>query len=266
MTAPNEVTKEIALQELTCLIRHHTDPAAFQEIRSALSAFATIALPVEPSAVVQEPDAFAVYWGIGQMRKNSVHFERKTAEEVAAQIKSNTEIRPLYTHPPDKAEPTAQPISWPQGLIEILREASDIISAIDPSDPPINIRWPIVDELDGFAYMIFEQTAAQVKPTAQPVAQWQKRAPDGDWENTKEQDAKYWVAISPRWECRALYEAPPPPVAGDAANEAAAKKLYETWHSLPGYVLWQDGGNSLIQDEARKLSRIAAIAAGGGKI
>jgi len=40
-----------------------------------------------------------------------------------------------------------------------------------------------------------------------------------------------------------------------AANEAAAKALYETWHSQPGYLPWQDGGNSLKQDEARELVR-----------
>lgn len=33
------VEREIKLQELTCLIRHHTEPQAFQEIRSALKAF-----------------------------------------------------------------------------------------------------------------------------------------------------------------------------------------------------------------------------------
>ena len=48
------------------------------------------------------------------------------------------------------------------------------------------------------------------------------------------------------------------PDAKDAANEAAAKALYETWHILPGYVPWQDGGNSLIQEEARELVRLAA--------
>jgi len=44
----------------------------------------------------------------------------------------------------------------------------------------------------------------------------------------------------------------------DAANEAAAKALYETWHSQPGYLPWQDGGNSHKQDEARELVRLAA--------
>jgi len=44
-----------------------------------------------------------------------------------------------------------------------------------------------------------------------------------------------------------------------AANaEAAAKALYETWHSQPEYKPWQDGGNSHKQDEARELVRLAA--------
>jgi hypothetical protein len=41
-----------------------------------------------------------------------------------------------------------------------------------------------------------------------------------------------------------------------AANEAAAKALYETWHSQPEYKPWQDGGNSHKQDEARELVRL----------
>lgn len=50
-------------------------------------------------AVLGEPAAWAVYWGIGEMRPNSVHFEKQTATNVAAEIKSNTEIRTLYTAP-----------------------------------------------------------------------------------------------------------------------------------------------------------------------
>jgi len=40
--------------------------------------------------------------------------------------------------------------------------------------------------------------------------------------------------------------------------EAAAKALYETWHSQLEYKPWQDGGNSHKQDEARELVRLAA--------
>lgn len=56
-----------------------------------------VALSVPASAVAHgEPVAWAVYWGIGKMRMNSVHQERETAEGVASGIKSVTEVRPLY--------------------------------------------------------------------------------------------------------------------------------------------------------------------------
>jgi hypothetical protein len=33
-----------------------------------------------------------------------------------------------------------------------------------------------------------------------------------------------------------------------------AKALYETWSNQPGYVQWQDGGNSHMQDKAREMA------------
>lgn len=39
-------------------------------------------------------------------------------------------------------------------LAEILREAAQIIAAIPPEHAPENIRWPIADELEGFALKI----------------------------------------------------------------------------------------------------------------
>lgn len=39
-----------------------------------------------------------------------------------------------------------------------------------------------------------------------------------------------------------------------AEYEAAAKAIYEQWSRLPGYVPWVNGGNSLKQDEARRLA------------
>lgn len=39
------------------------------------------------------------------------------------------------------------------------------------------------------------------------------------------------------------------------AVEAAAKLIYETWKDIPEYRLWQNGGNSLKQDEARRIAR-----------
>lgn len=41
----------------------------------------------------------------------------------------------------------------------------------------------------------------------------------------------------------------------DQAVEAAAKLIYETWKDIPEYRLWQNGGNSLKQDEARRIAR-----------
>jgi hypothetical protein len=47
-----------------------------------------------------EPVAWAVYWGVGSMRRHSVHFEIETAKQASSEIKSNpSEIRPLYTRP-----------------------------------------------------------------------------------------------------------------------------------------------------------------------
>lgn len=37
--------------------------------------------------------------------------------------------------------------------------------------------------------------------------------------------------------------------------EIKAKAIYESWSSNPDYVPWVDGGNSLMQDEARKIAR-----------
>lgn len=38
-------------------------------------------------------------------------------------------------------------------------------------------------------------------------------------------------------------------------SEAAAKLVYDTWKDAPGYVPWSAGGNSLKQDEARRVVR-----------
>ena len=47
-----------------------------------------------------EPAAWAVYSGVLDMRKHSVWNKRGDAEEAASTIKSYTETRPLYLHPP----------------------------------------------------------------------------------------------------------------------------------------------------------------------
>lgn len=65
-------------------------------------ALMTERMSVGDKPATSEPGAYAVWWGIGTMRVNSVHLERSTAEQVASEIKSHTEIRPLvYTAPPN---------------------------------------------------------------------------------------------------------------------------------------------------------------------
>lgn len=56
----------------------------------------------------QEPVAWAVYWGLPPTRQNSVHFDKESAQAVANQIKSATEVRPLYAAPVAQ-QPQAKP-------------------------------------------------------------------------------------------------------------------------------------------------------------
>ena len=39
-----------------------------------------------------------------------------------------------------------------------------------------------------------------------------------------------------------------------AQLESLAKQVYQSWESQPGFVYWVDGGNSLKQDEARRIA------------
>lgn len=55
------------------------------------------ATPAAPTS--GEPVAWIVYWGLGNLRVNSVHLEKATAEKVASEIKSHTEVHPLYAAP-----------------------------------------------------------------------------------------------------------------------------------------------------------------------
>ena len=40
-------------------------------------------------------------------------------------------------------------------------------------------------------------------------------------------------------------------------SESVARAIYMQWRDLPGYLPWQDGGNSLIQDSARRIADLA---------
>lgn len=40
----------------------------------------------------------------------------------------------------------------------------------------------------------------------------------------------------------------------EAAIERYAQRIYETWSAKSGYVPWVKGGNSLMQDKARRIA------------
>jgi hypothetical protein len=66
-----------------------------------------LSTPVPALPAGQEPVAWQVWWGIGQMQPCWPPYRNHTdAVEAAKLIKSNTEVRPLYTVPPS---PTVQP-------------------------------------------------------------------------------------------------------------------------------------------------------------
>ena len=78
-------------------IRHHLEPLANNSgVRKALTALSEL----EAMVGQQEPVAWGVYWGLPPTQKNSVHFDKGSAQAVANQIKSATEVRPLYAAPP----------------------------------------------------------------------------------------------------------------------------------------------------------------------
>jgi hypothetical protein len=108
---------------------------------------------LSPAAPAQsaEPVAWAVYWGIGDVHPNSVHFEKETAAQVASQIKSNTELRPLYA--------AAQPAQTAQSAEPKKEKARRLIGYGE-------CRCILSQYCDGTCRPIFESAAAP-----QPVEQ-----------------------------------------------------------------------------------------------
>lgn len=59
----------------------------------------------------QEPVAWMPYWGLGRMIPHPFAFiDKSSAELIASQIKSNTEVRPLYVRPVP-AIPDGEPLT-----------------------------------------------------------------------------------------------------------------------------------------------------------
>lgn len=47
----------------------------------------------------------------------------------------------------------------------------------------------------------------------------------------------------------------------EGLNECVARAIYMQWRDAQGYLHWQDGGNSLMQDSARRIASAAIAAA-----
>ena len=64
----------------------------------------------------------------------------------------------LFTRPP--AQPAQEQPGWnvPYGLYDAVREAAEILQMVADSGVPLppNWRWPIADELSGFAYLLMD--------------------------------------------------------------------------------------------------------------
>lgn len=65
-----------------------------------------------------------------------------------------------------------------------------------------------------------------------------------------------WVVPAPHPQNTAARISMDPQAARErAAVEAAARDIHEAWKGVEGWVPWVDGGNSIKQDEARRLAR-----------
>jgi hypothetical protein len=84
--------------------------------------------------------------------------------------------------------------------------------------------------------------------------------PWGDaWQKYEEQAEAVINAIG-EGSARALVElhrGSIPADVGRRAMEALARVIYNQWTLVPGWVPWQEGGNSFRQDEARDIARAA---------
>ena len=79
-----------------------------------------------------QPVAWVVFWGIGKMRMLSTAFTTKElAEKAAAEIKSNTQVRPLYDKRPEQQSSPARDVQKYAALAH--RTASKYAHSADPN-------------------------------------------------------------------------------------------------------------------------------------
>jgi len=131
---------------------------------------AALAAPAPQAAA--EPVAWAVYWGLPPNRKHSVHFERATAEGVAATIKSATEIRPLVLAAPTGAAPAQANVARtaPKSIYLVIGEGCPPEADFTDCD---EVTW-CKDKIDANSIKYVRADLAaqpQTKPAAPAVAQ-----------------------------------------------------------------------------------------------
>lgn len=54
-------------------------------------------------------------------------------------------------------------------------------------------------------------------------------------------------------------------VDGSQQREVTAREIYEGWRDQKGWVPWVEGGNSLMQDKARREAALGVNPTDGGK-
>lgn len=159
------------------------------------------------------------------------------------------------------AAPKAPPVSQPEGVERLALEATKAVTATTK------------DAVAGLSrIMAIARSAGVVEPYSDLMAKPDVRLivshPRAEWRHLFEQSGK--CTIPPAgWRCTRApgHDGPCAAVAapsgareqGDGdrfANEAAAKALYDTWGNMPGWVPWVDGGNSNMQDRARREAKL----------
>ena len=110
MTDQNQLLRELLAEiHANFVIDGYVTSAQMDKIAVALSHPAQPA-PAQPQGA-GEVAGYEVWWGVGDMQPHKGLFStRQDAEELASQIKSNTEVRPVYRTTPPASQQAAQAV------------------------------------------------------------------------------------------------------------------------------------------------------------
>jgi hypothetical protein len=145
-------------------------------------------------------------------------------------------------------------------VTQMLRDAID-------QDPKGRVWHVNTKHLVAFAQMVADKTKRELESSPEEFDNWCKEsddgADDGGVKCKTHPDAPHGFARNASHnagryvcECEHWKENESEPY----KDSESAKALYETWNNQPGYVQWQDGGNSHMQDKAREMTSKVALA------